>query len=161
MNRRLTRNRRDAMCAGVAAGFADYFDVDPVLVRLGFVLLTFAGGAGIPFYLICWVIMPPGEERPAGPASASDRVAEEVRAVGEQARAAGQRVVDEVREVHESGRGRLIGGITLIALGSILLLERLSWMVSWPYWLRWGNVWPLLLVAIGVMLILRSREEEA
>ena len=50
------------MLGGVAAGFGDYFDVDPVLVRLGFVLLTFAtAGIGILFYIICWVIMPDDE----------------------------------------------------------------------------------------------------
>ncbi len=53
MARRLTRNRREAVVDGVGAGFADYFNVDPVLVRLGFVLLAFANGIGLLFYIIC------------------------------------------------------------------------------------------------------------
>ena len=76
MARRLTRNRRDAMCGGVAAGFADYFDVDAVLIRLGFVLLTFVSGVGLVFYVICWVIMPNNEEEGLG-AGGEDRRAQE------------------------------------------------------------------------------------
>ena len=86
---------------------------------------------------------------------------EEVRAAAEQVRAAGERVANEVREVRESGRGHMIFGIVLIVVGSMLLLDRFSWMFQWPYWLRFGNLWPLSLVAIGVALLMRSREERA
>jgi len=161
MARRLTRNRRKAVCGGVAAGFADYFNVDPVLVRLGFVLLCFANGIGVLFYIICWVIMPTNEEGVAGKTSQGEKVAEEVRAAGEQVRAAGEKVVNEVREVGESGRGHMIGGAILIILGLMFLLDRFSWVFHWPHWLRFGNLWPLILVAIGVALLVRSREERA
>ena len=166
MTRRLARNRRDAVCGGVAAGFADYFNVDPVLVRLGFVLLAFADGIGLLFYIICWVIMPTTEDAEnAGqenaervPPTPGDRVTDEVRAAAEHVRAAGNRVV---REVRASGRGHMMFGIILIAFGSMLLLDRFSWMFQWPYWLRFDSLWPLILVAIGVMLLMRSREERA
>ena len=61
-HRRFTRDADRACIGGVCAGFADYFSVDPVLVRLGFVLLAFANGIGVLFYIICWVIMPTNEE---------------------------------------------------------------------------------------------------
>ena len=161
MAQRLTRNRRKAVIGGVAAGFADYFNVDPVLVRLGFVLLFLANGIGLLFYIICWVIMPTNEEDVPQQTSTGEKVAEEVRAAGEQVRAAGERVANEVREVRGSGRGRMIGGIVLIVLGSMFLLDRFSWMFHWPHWLRFGNLWPLILVAIGVSMLLRSRQERA
>jgi len=161
MVQRLTRNRRKAVCGGVAAGFADYFNVDPVLVRLGFVLLAFANGIGLVFYIICWVIMPTNEEEAPEQVSPGGQVTDEVRAAAQQVRAAGARVVNEVREARESGRGHMIAGIILIVLGSIFLLDRLSWMVHWPYWLSFSYLWPLILVAIGVALLLRSREEKA
>ena len=164
MAQRLTRNRRDSVCGGVAAGFADYFNVDPVLVRLGFVLLAFANGIGFLFYIICWAIMPthPDGERAAGAAdqpSPGERVTDEVSAAAGQVRAAAQRVASEVREVRVSGRGRMMFGVALVGLGSILLFDRLSWMFRWPYWLRVDTLWPLILVAIGVALLVRSREE--
>jgi len=46
------------MLAGVAAGLADYFDVDPTLVRIGFVVLSFMGGLAVPLYLAGWVLIP-------------------------------------------------------------------------------------------------------
>ena len=161
MVQRLTRNRRTAVCGGVAAGFADYFKVDPVLVRLGFVLLAFVNGIGLLFYVICWVIMPVNEEEVSEQMSAGEQVTDEVRAAAQQVRAAGERVVNEVREAQDTGRGHMVAGIILIVLGSIFLLDRLSWMFRWPYWLSWGYLWPLILVAIGVALLMRSREEKA
>ena len=89
---RLTRNRRTAVLGGVAAGFGDYFDVDPVLVRVGFVLLTFATGIGILFYIICWLVMPADAAPVPGQTSPGEQVAGEVRAAAE-------RVASEVREV--------------------------------------------------------------
>ena len=41
----------------------------------------------------------------------------------------------------------------------MLLLDRFSWMFRWPYWLRFDSLWPLILIAIGAALVLRSREE--
>ena len=161
MARRLTRNRREAMCGGVAAGFADYLDVDPVLVRLGFVLLTFASGVGLVFYIVCWVIMPTGEQDATSDTSPSESFGDEVRAAGEHVLAAGERVANEVREARDAGRGRMIGGVVLLVLGSMFLLDRFSWMFYWPHWLRMGNLWPLILVAIGLALIMRSRKERA
>lgn len=54
--RRLTKSR-DRWLAGVAAGLAEYLDLDPVLVRLLFLASLFAGGAGILAYLILAIIM--------------------------------------------------------------------------------------------------------
>jgi phage shock protein C len=58
MNKKLTRSRTDRMIAGVCGGLAEYFDLDPVIVRLVFALFTLAGGAGPLIYLILWIIMP-------------------------------------------------------------------------------------------------------
>ena len=46
------------MLGGVAVGVADYFDVDPTLVRIGFVALAFLGGLAVPLYLAGWLLIP-------------------------------------------------------------------------------------------------------
>ena len=46
------------MLAGVAAGLAEYFDVDVTLVRIGLVALTLLGGAGVPLYVAAWLLIP-------------------------------------------------------------------------------------------------------
>ncbi|MCA9949457.1 MAG: PspC domain-containing protein [Anaerolineales bacterium] len=56
-DKKLTRSD-DRMVAGVAAGLAEYFDIDPVIARLVFVALTLMGGPGIILYIIMWIIMP-------------------------------------------------------------------------------------------------------
>lgn len=58
MNQKLVRSTHDRMIAGVAAGLANYLNIDPVLVRLVFVLLTLAGGHGILAYIILAILMP-------------------------------------------------------------------------------------------------------
>ena len=54
--RRLYRNSQDRKLGGVCSGLGDYFNIDPVIVRLAFLLLIFAGG-GIA-YLVAWIIVP-------------------------------------------------------------------------------------------------------
>ena len=54
----LRRPFQDRMLAGVAAGLARYFGVDPVIVRIAFVVLTVVGGAGIPLYLAGLLLIP-------------------------------------------------------------------------------------------------------
>ena len=48
----------DKMIAGVAAGVAEYFEIDPTIVRIIWACLIIFGGVGIFAYLIAWLIMP-------------------------------------------------------------------------------------------------------
>lgn len=56
--KRLYRSRTDRKIAGVCGGLAKYFNIDPVIVRLFWVILFFLGGAGIFVYLIAWIVIP-------------------------------------------------------------------------------------------------------
>ena len=58
MEKRLTRVENGKMLCGVCAGIGKYFNIDPTLVRLGFVILTCFGGSGLLAYLIAAIIMP-------------------------------------------------------------------------------------------------------
>lgn len=71
--RRLVRYPERGPGAGVAEGLGMYFGLDPVIFRIAFVLLAFAGGSGILAYLVAWVVMPtagPGD--PVTPAARAD-----------------------------------------------------------------------------------------
>jgi phage shock protein C len=57
VEKRLTRSR-EKMIAGVCSGLGDYLNIDPTLVRIGFVVFGFAGGAAVLAYLIMWIIVP-------------------------------------------------------------------------------------------------------
>jgi phage shock protein PspC (stress-responsive transcriptional regulator) len=69
----IRRSRNDRVIAGVAGGIAEQLRVDPVLIRLSFVALAFAG-VGIVLYLICWVAIPDADagSTPAGTPSERD-----------------------------------------------------------------------------------------
>lgn len=62
--KRLYRSRSNRMIAGVCGGIADYFEVDPTLIRLGWVVLVLAAGTGILAYLLALIIVP---NEPIGP----------------------------------------------------------------------------------------------
>ena len=68
--RRLTRSKTQGKIAGVCAGLADYFEVDVVLVRAAWVVLSIVPGAvigGVLAYLAAWLVMPDGTEPASAP----------------------------------------------------------------------------------------------
>ena len=56
--KRLYRSRENAMLAGVCGGIGEFFDIDPTIVRLAWVILGFCGGVGLWAYIIAAVIIP-------------------------------------------------------------------------------------------------------
>ena len=56
--KKLYRNTENKMLAGACSGIADYFDIDPTLVRLGWVLFSLLGGSGLLAYIIAAIIIP-------------------------------------------------------------------------------------------------------
>jgi len=66
MAKRLQRSRTEKMLAGVCGGLGEYFDIDPTIIRVLWVVVTLMGGAGIVAYLILWVVVP--LEAPGPPA---------------------------------------------------------------------------------------------
>jgi len=62
VKKKLYRSEKDSMIAGVCGGIAEYFDVDPTLIRLLTVLFVFLGGAGVAVYVIAWIVIPKNPE---------------------------------------------------------------------------------------------------
>lgn len=69
--RRLMRSSTDKKIGGVCAGVADYFDLDPTIIRVVWLLLVLCGGTGLVAYLVLWIVLPLA---PAGVAHASGTV---------------------------------------------------------------------------------------
>jgi phage shock protein PspC (stress-responsive transcriptional regulator) len=57
-HKRLLRSKTNRVLGGVCGGLGDYFNVDPVVVRIAWVIFSFAGGSGVLAYLIAWAIIP-------------------------------------------------------------------------------------------------------
>ena len=58
MKKRLYKSTTDKKLCGVCAGIAQYFDLDPTLIRLAWVIFTLLGGSGIIAYIIAAIVMP-------------------------------------------------------------------------------------------------------
>lgn len=144
MDNRLYRSMSDSMIAGVCGGLARYFGIDSTLVRLFFVLFSFAGGAGPVVYIILWIIIP----REGVPSSSTMDEAE-LRSRAGQAR-------DEFIQFTQKPNPQVIKyiGVALIALGLLYLIENLH--IPYLAWLNSDLLWPVLLVFAGVVLLSRA-----
>jgi phage shock protein C len=130
VNRRLTRSR-DAMVGGVAAGVADWLNTDPALVRIAWALLVpLTAGAALLAYIVAWIVVPEAPRQPARTAIGDT----DAPAAAEPARA-------------DDGRTALLVGGGLVVLGLWFLLR--EYLPDF----NWGLVWPLLLVAAGVVIL--------
>ncbi len=136
MNKRLYRSQKEKMVGGVCGGLAIYFDIDPVIVRILFVVAVFMGGSGILAYILCWIIIP-GEPV--------------VAAVATPVQPAASEPLQTPQSVQESGhRGSMTAGIILIAFGGLFLLHNLL-----PA-LHFVHLWPILLILLGVAILSRT-----
>ena len=121
--KRFYRSRQYKMVAGVAMGLAQYFNVDPVLFRLAFVILGFvAAPFSIGTYILLTIVMP---ERPEGEP---------------------EPLITSSLTV---GNGREIAGIALVGLGLVVLAANMGVFA----FVRWDLFWPLLMVAAGAALV--------
>jgi len=93
MTRRLHKSK-NRLVLGVAGGLAEYFTIDPAIIRAGFILLAFAGGAGIVLYLLLALLMPAADATSTEPL---DVVKENLRTAPREATEAGRRVVQGLR----------------------------------------------------------------
>jgi phage shock protein C len=155
---RLLRSSKDRMLFGVCGGLGAYFDVDATLVRVIFVLITFAGGSGILAYIVLAIIMRSETSVASSPRdSVRSNIADlgdTAREMGEQIRAsfsgsapdaAGGQVVDPVpttkRDRHATA------GLILVLIGLMFLMSNIL-----PGWINWDKMWPLILVVIGLAM---------
>jgi phage shock protein PspC (stress-responsive transcriptional regulator) len=174
MARSLTRDRTRAVAAGVAAGFARYLDVDPVLVRFVLVVLTFFHGIGLLLYLVGWAVIPPSDAPAAGarrtttaaPGDTAAPGADDPTSVGTgdpglPPPLPGETAAPPPLPGQGSAEpGRRVVGWALVVLGGALLLHNLDW-IRWPHWANLSTLWPLALVGMGVAMLRRSIENEA
>lgn len=100
---RLHKSNRNRMVFGVAGGLAEYFKIDPVIIRVLFILLAFANGVGLLLYLILALIMPRPDTAEREPLEV---VKDNLQTAPQEATEAGRRVVAMLRgpsEPHASG----------------------------------------------------------
>jgi len=150
MYKKLYRSVTDKMVAGVCGGLAEYFAIDPVIVRLIFVLAVIFGGSGILAYIILWIIIPQkpfiitpyGTNATSGNQQSSD---EEKKSENSDSN------MNFVNRNKTQNNRSIYAGAFLILLGGIFLLDNFV-----PHF-YFGDFWPLILIGLGFAIILNAR----
>ncbi|MFZ6034224.1 MAG: PspC domain-containing protein [Melioribacter sp.] len=134
MRKQLYRSRKHRIFGGVAGGMADYFDLDPVLMRVIFVIVALISGLGFLLYIILWIVIP--EE----PFEMAYNINED------------EFGTEYKQEIYpqSTGKGSTILGIILIAVGVLLLAEQ--YIAAFDF----EDLLPISLVIIGIFLIWNS-----
>jgi phage shock protein C len=138
MEPRLMRSTDERMIAGVCGGLAQYLGVDPVLVRLAFLLLIPAGGVGVPLYIILTIVMPSEDS--------VDLSQGEI--VGKNISELGETVSSSVERARQHPEGPRIAAFLLILMGIYFLRENLGFFTG-------SLFWPLALILLGIFLLVR------
>ena len=142
-NRRLYRCRHDRRIAGVASGVAEFFDLDPTVVRVVWFLSIFFGGLGIFVYIAMALIVP---LEPLADITATDAVDPDGTVVSH----AGHR-----HAPRRPGRWSMFVGYALILIGAIALVDALL-----PTWESWRYLGPTFVIAIGAFLVAGALRRE-
>lgn len=136
VKRKLYRDTENAMLAGVAAGLAKYFDVDPVLIRIFFVIFTFTGGFAIPLYIILWIVMPEAKT-----------VNQKLEMEGQAPTLSSLERMTQQKEIkHEKSTLRKILEVPFVILRAIIQVIKKIWE-----WIK-----PIFRILIGSILIIGS-----
>lgn len=133
MNKKLKRSNSDKVIAGVCGGFGEYFNIDPVIIRIIWVLLLLLpGGPGFLAYLICALIIPQddGVIHQASSSSTSN-----------------------------TSNTALFIGIALVAVGGSML-AKIIWPNFTFRFMRLGKYWPILLVIFGIYIIISQAKKK-
>ena len=136
MNRRLYRCRENRVLAGVASGVAEFFGLDPTLVRVLWFLSIFVGGVSLLVYLGLAIIVPL-EPMAAGAVVQAPEAAD--------------------GHAHRAGGGRWVTfvGIALILLGSLALLGAVLPSVA-----TWRYLWPVFMIGMGAVLVVGAMRRD-
>lgn len=128
MNKKLKRSRSDRVIAGVCGGIGEYFNIDPVVIRIIWVLLSFMpGGPGFLAYLVCALIIPEDD---------------------------GVIYQDEDSGMNTSNTAIFIG-IALIVVGGIML-TKIIWPQFAFKIMSIGKYWPILFIVFGIYIIVNQ-----
>lgn len=127
--KRLYRSRTNRILGGVCGGVGDYFRLDPVLIRLVWLILILFGGIGLILYVVSWVIIPLEEEETAPKTPPPPRGV---------------------------GKGRFWWGLVLVAMGAVLWGSQFR-LIYWPIipgiHLDSRVFVPLVLMLVGVYIL--------
>ena len=145
---RLYRSETNKVLAGVCGGLGDFFNVDPTLVRLIFILITFFGGGGILLYLILWLIIPSQN-------SITEITGESIKKNADEIKERAQKFAEDLKSHRFEGRrenSRQLFGIILLILGVMFLFSNIGIFKIFNF----EKLWPVFLIILGLAIFIRG-----
>jgi phage shock protein C len=147
--KKLYRSKTNRVIFGVCGGLGEYFETDPLLMRILFVILSFINGVGLIAYLILAVVVPEqnGEKKSKKNGSAMEEVQERT-----------QEIAEEIKDNNWLKSAKNICGLVIVLIGMNILFEQV-FQYSLFTWVNWGIIWGLVIVLIGLRIISRSNKK--
>ena len=149
MAKKLYRSTTDSMLGGVCGGLGDYFDFDPNLIRLLFVVFAVAPGIGIPAYIALWLLVPEASEK-------------EDTTLGERVREGAEEMAKQARDFGDKMKGKSgpAAPMASFAVGAVLIVVGIGFLMrnlgfTWMNWVARVWVWPSLLILVGLVFLWR------
>jgi phage shock protein PspC (stress-responsive transcriptional regulator) len=152
MKERLYRSRVKRVFGGVAGGLAGYMNLDPILVRILFIILAAINGLGVLLYIIMWIVVPEAPLEYEFPNFKKSDSAAAGTNEGAESSAGGAASFEAFRDgnISRASNSRIIAGLILIGLGAFFLLDNL-----FPFF-DFEDIFPIALVVIGLALLWNS-----
>lgn len=144
---RLYRSKTNTMVGGVCGGLGNYLNVDPILFRVLFLLALVVGGSGLLVYVILWIVIPEEQFTAAETENLNDETMNDTK------NQEGGFTPGGEQQKPQKNDGNLWGGLILITLGGIFLIDRFVPRIDF------GDLWPLILIVVGIILITKSYQQ--
>lgn len=143
----LHRSESNKVIAGVAGGLGEYFNIDPTIIRIIFILLTIFGGSGLIIYVVLWLIVPTKSQTVKHPQDTIRSNIEDMKSTTK----------TFAHGIGNPGTGRdnsrFWWAIIIIVLGFFFLMNNYGLLDS----LDLDKLWPLILIIVGLAIILRKK----
>lgn len=142
----LYRSESNKIIAGVAGGLGEYFNIDPTIIRILFILMTIFGGSGLIIYIVLWLIIPTRS-------AISKNSQEAIRLNIEEMKSATKAFAHNIRSPGSARENsKFWWALIIITVGFLFLLNNFGLLEP----LELDKLWPLALVIFGLALILRK-----
>jgi len=167
------RRGKDRILGGVCSGLAEGLRIDPLWVRLGFVLLTFLQGAGLLIYIVLWLVMPEQVDGQDRTRSGFDSMSADLKRIGAEVKAQfggrpkpaptqEQAAPSETPATSSNApASRPSTGRTSIGLGVVLVAVGLILLGANTGLVQWSVIWPSVLIILGVLLLARTLDRRS
>lgn len=144
--KRLYRSKNDRIISGICGGMGIYFDIDPVIFRILFVLLALSGVGVLLYIILIFVIPLEGKTEPVNTENFKEQIKESANDLKNDAQDLAQKIKSNEPWLHDR-RNRF--AIIVILIGLLALFHQ---VVPIP-WLGFNIIWPIVIIAIGLLII--------